>query len=234
VKAFVLGAFAGGLGSLIGLGGAFIVIPFLNGPMQLNQHMTHGTSMATVVATSIGACANYAYVAWKRKEASASEGVDTASIDFTAATLVAVTAGFAAKRGAIISKAMTGRQLKIAMGLFTLSVAPLVHVKDFLKQMDVDKATGATATVGMPSMHASLHTAITNQLGPVLPTGVVDAAEGGARMLCVGLMSGYLAGVFGVGGGAVTVPALCLLTDMPYRSALLTSLAGGCHRGSPV
>merc|ERR1712232_939030 len=37
-------------------------------------------------------------------------------------------------------------------------------------------------------------------------------------------MGGYLAGLFGVGGGAVVVPALSLTTDMTHHQALATSL----------
>jgi uncharacterized membrane protein YfcA len=40
----------------------------------------------------------------------------------------------------------------------------------------------------------------------------------------VGLFSGFLSGMFGVGGGTIVVPSLVLLADMPYHSALGTSL----------
>ena len=42
----------------------------------------------------------------------------------------------------------------------------------------------------------------------------------------IGCCSGFLAGVFGVGGGAVVVPALSLFTDMNHYQALGTSLCG--------
>ena len=38
-----------------------------------------------------------------------------------------------------------------------------------------------------------------------------------ARMFAIGLGSGFLAGVFGVGGGVVTVPALSLATDLSHK-----------------
>jgi uncharacterized membrane protein YfcA len=40
----------------------------------------------------------------------------------------------------------------------------------------------------------------------------------------IGLASGFLAGLFGVGGGAIVVPALTLCTDMNHYQALGTSL----------
>ena len=55
----------------------------------------------------------------------------------------------------------------------------------------------------------------------------------------IGMFSGFLAGMFGVGGGAIVVPALVLSTDMPYHSALGTSLCAmvlpavvGCYTHS--
>ena len=40
----------------------------------------------------------------------------------------------------------------------------------------------------------------------------------------IGIGSGFLAGLFGVGGGAIVVPALTLATDMTHYQALGTSL----------
>ena len=47
----------------------------------------------------------------------------------------------------------------------------------------------------------------------------------------IGLGSGFLAGLFGVGGGAIVVPALTLCTDMTHYQALGTSL---CAMASPA
>jgi uncharacterized membrane protein YfcA len=45
-----------------------------------------------------------------------------------------------------------------------------------------------------------------------------------ALLVAAGLGSGFLAGMFGVGGGFIIVPALVLLTAMPIRRAVATSL----------
>lgn len=45
------------------------------------------------------------------------------------------------------------------------------------------------------------------------------------KMSAIGLGSGFLAGVFGVGGGVVTVPAISLTTDLSHKEVLGTSLA---------
>lgn len=45
------------------------------------------------------------------------------------------------------------------------------------------------------------------------------------RLLLVGALTGFLAGLYGVGGGFVIVPLLVLLTGLPMRQAVATSLA---------
>ena len=58
-------------------------------------------------------------------------------------------------------------------------------------------------------------------------------------LLGVGAAAGFLAGLFGVGGGAVVVPLLALATDLDHKTALGTSLcamvptAGGSCAPAP-
>src|ERR1700760_1184826 len=56
----VIGAyFAGLLGSLPGLGGGFIIIPFLTLVLGVHIHYAIGASLVSVIATSSGAAAAY-------------------------------------------------------------------------------------------------------------------------------------------------------------------------------
>mmetsp|Transcript_24497 Transcript_24497/g.53487 ORF Transcript_24497/g.53487 Transcript_24497/m.53487 type:complete len:119 (-) Transcript_24497:179-535(-) len=41
----------------------------------------------------------------------------------------------------------------------------------------------------------------------------------------VGVFSGLASGLFGVGGGLVVTPALCIITDLPHTTVLGTTLA---------
>lgn len=43
-------------------------------------------------------------------------------------------------------------------------------------------------------------------------------------LLTIGLLTGFLSGIFGVGGGFVIVPALVLFSGMPIHRAIATSL----------
>ena len=100
-KAFFVGFFAGALGSLVGLGGAFVIIPYLAGPLKLTQHLAHGTSMASVAAASFGACVNYAAHHWNVAKTAVT--ANTPRIDFGSVVCIALTAGYASKRGGLFA-----------------------------------------------------------------------------------------------------------------------------------
>ena len=50
---------AGGLGSVVGLGGGFVIVPILTGVAKFTQHQAHGTSLACVASTSVSGAATY-------------------------------------------------------------------------------------------------------------------------------------------------------------------------------
>ncbi|TAK15999.1 MAG: sulfite exporter TauE/SafE family protein [Acidobacteria bacterium] len=54
---FAVGAFAGGLGALLGIGGGVILIPFLNIALGLTFNQSSGISLITIIATSSAASA---------------------------------------------------------------------------------------------------------------------------------------------------------------------------------
>eukprot|EP00752_Nemacystus_decipiens_P011559 g10264.t2 len=59
LKSTAIGGGAGMIGSLVGMGGGFVAIPFLTGWLGLTQHQAHGTSLAAVFTT--GAAGSTAY-----------------------------------------------------------------------------------------------------------------------------------------------------------------------------
>ena len=54
---FVVGAFAGGIGALLGLGGGVLLVPFLNKGLGLTLDQATGISVITIIATSSAASA---------------------------------------------------------------------------------------------------------------------------------------------------------------------------------
>ena len=92
---------------------------------------------------------------------------------------------------------LSAATLSRALGAFMLAVAPIVPCRNQI--LDAIGAADRTKTGDDP-------------VREVVP------------LLGVGAAAGFLAGLFGVGGGAVVVPLLALATDLDHKTALGTSL----------
>jgi uncharacterized membrane protein YfcA len=223
------------------MGGSFVALPMLTSKrlMAMSQHTAHGTSMATVFFTSIGGC--YAYstqttgadvAVWDWNNPPESVG----NVHLPATLYLATTASAAAIVGARISKALPARALKISLGVFMLCMVPAAHMKKFIKDERTQQPTSAPAVSASTSLPASATapapattTATTAPATPPAPARATNPfsplTASNLRCSCIGIGSGLLAGLFGVGGGAITVPALALFTPLDFKMILGTSLA---------
>ena len=129
------------------------------------------------------------------------------SVDYEAAAAIAGCGMITARLGAKITSRMSERLLKRALGIFMIAVAPMVPAKSYL----VERSFSGDRDDDNSSIQAnSEKTSI--EFNRLFIPGTI------------GLGSGFLAGLFGVGGGAVVVPALTVFTDMNHYQALGTSL----------
>mmetsp|Transcript_2332 Transcript_2332/g.6976 ORF Transcript_2332/g.6976 Transcript_2332/m.6976 type:complete len:308 (+) Transcript_2332:1145-2068(+) len=119
------------------------------------------------------------------------------SVEPVAALTVASTGMVTAAAGARAAAALEAKVLKRCLGVFMLCVAPVVPFKQHL--IDWIQA----------SKKVEEETTTIQKYGALLGTGCC---------------AGFLSGLFGVGGGAVVVPLLAVVTDMDYKTALGTSL----------
>eukprot|EP00532_Pseudo-nitzschia_australis_P009747 CAMPEP_0168241284 /NCGR_PEP_ID=MMETSP0140_2-20121125/22705_1 /TAXON_ID=44445 /ORGANISM="Pseudo-nitzschia australis, Strain 10249 10 AB" /LENGTH=257 /DNA_ID=CAMNT_0008176109 /DNA_START=198 /DNA_END=972 /DNA_ORIENTATION=+ len=117
-------------------------------------------------------------------------------VDYEVATAIAVCGMATATLGVHASSKMSQTTLKKALGAFMLLIAPTIPAKEYLISTKVET-------------EESIEHSIVRRYA--VPAGI-------------GCCSGFLAGVFGVGGGAIVVPALSLFTDMNHYQALGTSL----------
>ncbi|KAL7579919.1 hypothetical protein ACA910_004920 [Epithemia clementina (nom. ined.)] len=196
-KSFGIGAVAGVLGSLAGMGGGFVMIPLMTSKslLGLTQHQAHGTSLFAVTATGLAGCLSYAsFVQWD------------------VATALALMGLGSARMGARFAAHLDGPSLKHGLGVLMLLMAPSVHIKKHLMGKDARTSTDTTEgkrTSGPNNSDFSLRD---------IARRVIPAAA-------IGLGTGFMAGFFGVGGGVIVVPALHLFTGCDHYQALATSLA---------
>lgn len=225
---------SGWAGSMIGMGGALVAMPFLSSFFKMSQHRVNGTTMAVALCTSMGSCVAFFRSERKDDKAAASEQqadatsdstpltttaepedttnllkrllhFDAGSIDVPTALGVGLAGSLFAILGARISKRASARLLTGLQGAFILALAPTALVREELQTW---KEGLQAPSFQNPSTDLDQH-----------PLNLL------VRPVAVGVASGFTAGLFGVGGGAITVPALCLLTDLPYKTILGTSLA---------
>lgn len=188
--AFSVGALAGFVGSLAGMGGGFVMIPLMTSSLlRVSQHAAHGTSLFAVCATGLAGALGY--------------GLQDIYVD--SAVALALTGMATARYGALATSRFSATTLRTGFGIFMVVAAPVVPLKTYVTARYGNKKVGDNNG---------------------------DAADGSSaafveRILVpsvIGLASGFMAGLFGVGGGIVSVPALTVATDMTHHQALGTSL----------
>jgi len=199
IQAFSVGAGCGLITSLAGLGGALLLIPMLTGPwFRLSQHAAHGTSLAAVAATGVSGAAAY----------SPHLPSSLLTADGAVVFVLAVSGMATAPLGARLATRLSGPALKRALAVLMLSLSVAVPLKDSIMSQQQPK-------------EASTKNEQLNSMGDLVWNKMLPYA-------LVGGASGCLAGLFGIGGGTIVVPALTLLSsdeEMSHYQILATSLA---------
>ena len=115
-----VGLVSGLFGGLVGLGGGVVMIPLMVRFFYFSQHQAHGTSLMALVFTGLSGAVTY-YL--------------NGSVDFLAAALLAASAIFTARFGAIYANALPEWKLKMAFGFFVICVSLLLLSKPYLSHL---------------------------------------------------------------------------------------------------
>ena len=216
LKSTLLGSLAGSLSSLVGLGGGFVLTPALTSNFilktGLTQHQAQATTLASIVFSSVAASGSYLLA--KAESSSTSSSVLTPKVMSLLEDAAMISFGgiLFSPLGVRFGRRFDSNQLKRLMGAFMMCVGPTVPMRTYLER-DFDSK-------------------------PALPPGEADAdapsvIPRAAKILAVGVLSGFSAGLFGIGGGAITVPCLAFIggpetpnspPSYTYTDVLTTSL----------
>eukprot|EP00977_Amphora_coffeiformis_P009915 scaffold2300_cov160-Amphora_coffeaeformis.AAC.2 len=130
------------------------------------------------------------------------------AVQWEPAMAVALTGMVTARLGARTTTILSEKALKQALGVLMLVMSVAVPAKAHLmEQYKKEHEEASTASTSSADTEA-----------PTLFQRLVPAAA-------IGTCSGYMAGLFGVGGGVIVVPALTIFTSCNHYEALATSLA---------
>lgn len=198
---FAAGLTGGGVGALVGIGGGAVMVPIMTAYAKMTQHQAVGTSSAAIAGTGLAGMISFG---------------SAGAVDLTAAAALASTAILTARFGAHFTKRFDPVQLGRAFAWFQIVVAPLVPLKAELTRRSKQQSAASGSEDGNGAAAAS-----------VAPPPQTDSER--TRQLlqlgATGLVAGFASGMFGIGGGVILTPALCLFTEMPHACVLGTTLA---------
>ena len=213
---FGVSILAGVLGSLLGLGGGFVVVPVLTLVFHLDIRLAIGTSIVAVAATS---------------SAGAARNVTESITNLRVATFLALATTLGAVTGALLAGVFDARFLFALFGI-VLAVSGVQMVRK--RRIPVAKdPIPAMATIGVAAAFTegvdrggrladrlALHSAYFDEAeGLEVPYVVVNTGLG------LGLMylAGTLSGLRGIGSGVLKVPAMDLAMHIPMKVSTATS-----------
>jgi hypothetical protein len=191
-----VGLAAGTIGSLVGLGGGVIIVPALIFLSRWFGELDVSPHVATGTSLAVIAVSSLSSSISYFKQ----RKVDTGS-----ALLFFAGSGPGAIAGAFLNDRLEGGGLLVGFGCFMLAVSFLIMVRDKLGKRQMrwtvhrsyrDPASGETYAYGYTKPSAFL----------------------------VSFATGLLAGLFGVGGGALMVPVMLILFHFPVQVAAATSM----------
>ena len=192
----LLGIVAGTIGSMVGLGGGVIIVPSLLFLGQLNSDIEMSSHIAVGVSLIVVAVSSLS---------SSISYFKQGKIDTKSALLFFLASGPAAILGAYLNTRISGGGFMLGFGVFMIAISFLLmmvgkwnkqQMKWSVTRTYTDRVTGEVATYGYTRTVA----------------------------LLVSFVVGLLAGMFGVGGGALMMPVMLLLFHFPVHLAAATSM----------
>jgi len=196
------GLVAGLLGSALGVGGGFLIVPILTLALHLPIQVAIGSSLVAVAANSCTAAGVYT----KARLTNVKLGL----LLETATVPGAIIGGLAV---AFIAPSI----LSALFGLVLLYVAYTMVVRRNFMSEDVPSADNSVAPDSLSSSLANSY--YDQNLGKVVTYKVTHVPAG----LGAGFFAGVLSSLLGIGGGIIKVPVMHLVMGLPMKAAIATS-----------
>ncbi|MDQ0857545.1 sulfite exporter TauE/SafE family protein [Bacillus sp. V2I10] len=195
----LIGFIAGTIGSLVGLGGGIIVVPamlFSSAFFTIFENVTPQTAVGTslLVVIFTGLSSTLAYMKVKK-------------VDYKSGWIFFIGSGPGGLLGAYLNKYLNLDSFSLYFGLFMIAVSLLLMMRDKWKPKYREPGLGDVIRF-YPSENGK------------------DAAYfyKPAPAVFISFGVGFISGLFGIGGGALMVPAMVLLFLFPPHIAVATSM----------
>jgi len=202
ISFIVIGFLAGTLGTIIGIGGGLLIVPFLLLGYHFPSQQAAGTSLLVVFFNSLSGALAYS----KQKR-----------IDYKSAWRFALATLPGAIGGSYISEFFSDRTFRVVFGIFMVLIALNLFLKGEKKQID---RSGKSRLENRQESFWLKRS----------PRIIVDSS--GRKYLylakerlgiLISFFVGFISSALGIGGGIVHVPAMIYLLNFPIHIATATS-----------
>ena len=191
----VAGAAAGGLGSMLGLGGGVFLVPFLNVALGFPLKVASGVGLMTVIATS----------------SVVARGTDRSGVvNLRLGMVLQIAAAAGGYFGGRYARRIPEHALQLMFAAVTAAIAAIMLSRLERRNVILDKSTD-------PGPFGGRYYESESGQEIVYRTRRLPAA------LSVSLVAGSVSGLLGLGGGILQVPALNAWCGVPLRAAAATS-----------
>ena len=220
---FLIGLFAGLVGSVIGIGGGIIIVPFLSLLLKIPLHLAIGTSIVAVLATSLASSIRF----FKK---------DIINIPLGLVMEIPTTAGSII--GSVSVAYLKSDALFIVFGCFAFASGIMAYIKNRLSKdrLSSNNAPDDLAAISSDNSSGSISETLPDNT-QAKKSSIFDSEyydEASKRRISyrpkrvgigsgVSIFAGLLSGLLGVGGGIVKVPAMNIIMDVPIKVASATS-----------
>ncbi|HEY2432670.1 MAG TPA: sulfite exporter TauE/SafE family protein [Vicinamibacterales bacterium] len=194
VAVIVAGAVAGGLGSLLGIGGGVFLVPFLNAGLGVDFRVAAATGLMTVIATSSVVSAGRA---------------GRHLINLRLGMLLEIATTIGGLIAAMTVARLSSHTLNLIFAIVTTAIAILM-----LSRLDSRNVMEASASPG--ALGGRFHDDDTGR-------DVVYQVRRLPLGMSASFVAGYVSGTLGIGGGILKVPVLNAWCGVPMRAAAATS-----------
>ncbi len=196
----IASVFAGVIGSMAGLGGGVLIVPFLTLYFHVPIPLAIGASIVSVIATSSGSASAYV------KDKISNIRIGTFLVLFTTSGAII---------GALLEIAIVNKQVidLIFGAVLLISVIPLIRKIGKTNQADDVKNDPIAEKLSLNSRYPN------TELGRDVDYNVAGVKSGSAMMLVAGVLSGLL----GIGSGVFKVIAMDTFMKLPIKVSTTTS-----------